>query len=109
MIRHSRVKKWAEINKLFFEQDEMIPYANAYDENNFRKVKDVYEQTLKLIKQIFINGNTSKFDGDSNDLFNCAIDMIKEAASQEKETKSDKEKKYLIALKTAKEKRWTET
>ena len=93
LIGHSGVtKKWSEINQLFFQQDEMLPYASAYDEKNFRKLKDVYEQTIKAIKQMVIDGNTSKFDGDLSSLFNCAKDIIEEVDVQEEEKRALKGK-----------------
>jgi hypothetical protein len=70
----------------------MIPYASAYDEKNFGKLKDVYEQTIKGIKQMMINGNTSRFDGDLSVLFNCAKDIIEEIDVHEEEKKAAKEK-----------------
>jgi hypothetical protein len=96
LIGHSGVtKKWSEINKLFFAQDDMMAYASAYDEKNFRKLKDVYEQTIKAIKQMMINGNTSRFDGDLSVLFNCAKDIIEEIDVHEEEKKLRKKKKLL--------------
>ena len=83
-------KKWAEINKLFFEQDEMLQYASAYDEKIFRKIKDVYEQVLKSITQMIINEDNPKSDGDLSDLFKFACDMMIEAGMQEEEKRAAK-------------------
>ena len=71
----------------------MIPYASAYDEKNFRKLKDVYEQTIKGINQLMINGNTSRFDGDLSVLFNCAKDIIEEIDVHEEVKKSCERKR----------------
>ena len=93
LIGHSGVTKiWSEINQLFLQQDKMLPYASAYDEKNFRKLKDVYEQTIKAIKQMMINENTSKFDRDLSSFFNCAKDIIEEVDVQEKEESFKRER-----------------
>jgi hypothetical protein len=89
-------RKWSEINKMLFEQDIFKEYANSFGEKEHRKVKDMYEKTMKAIKHMMLQGNLSRFDGEISPLYQCAQEMIEEAEAAEDEKSFKKSKNCKI-------------
>ena len=93
------LEKWTEFTKVFFEQDELIPYKGEHareDEKPARKIRDKYNNLRDKIKKEMETGNQSGKSGDRSDLYKL-VEQIENDIEEAREEK-EKEKEGKRAL-----------
>lgn len=89
---------WNDVLNEFFSQEELLRHREAhYRPNDYRKIKDKYHLTLKMVKTDIDKGNQSGKEGEQSTLYKFVkqildeVDEAEEGKTQQKANKAEME------------------